>query len=101
MEYKEMQQNIKKYKWNKQSVNISDCIFCHCSVLKNMVHDIIRAVIFSASFAVIAKELFISILDSKRWSVIICLILLWSKLGTKRRDKIYSRLWSKWNLDGL
>jgi hypothetical protein len=31
-----------------------------------MVHDIIRAVIFSASFAVIAKELFISILDSKR-----------------------------------
>ena len=67
MEYKEIQQNIKKYKVKyRQSVNISDCIFYHCSVLKNMVHDIIRAVIFSASFAVIAKELFLSILDSKR-----------------------------------
>jgi hypothetical protein len=30
-----------------------------------MVHDIIRMVIFNASLAVIAKELFLSILDLK------------------------------------
>jgi hypothetical protein len=32
-----------------------------------MVHDIIRAVIFNASFAVIARELFLSIFDRLSW----------------------------------
>jgi hypothetical protein len=46
------------------AVNILDCIFGHCPVAY-MVHDIIRMVIFNASLAVIAKELFLSILDLK------------------------------------
>jgi len=31
-----------------------------------MVHDIIRMVIFNASFAIVAKELFLPLLDFKR-----------------------------------
>jgi hypothetical protein len=35
-----------------------------------MVQDIIRVVIFNASFVVIARELFLSILDLKKWIII-------------------------------
>jgi hypothetical protein len=55
-----------RHKIVMQAVNISDCILHYCSVL-GMIHDIIRMVIFNASFAIVAKELFLSLLDFKRW----------------------------------